>query len=433
MQPASALTSASLPGRRATFWTLLVGYGAYYLCRANLGVATPLLQTQLSLTKAEIGRITGIATLAYAIGKFTNGPLGDLLGGRRVFLLGLAGSIVANIAFGFSGALAAFIAIWSVNRFFQSAGWMGLVQLVSEWYEQHEYGVVMALLSLSFLVGDAAARGYGAAILAAGFGWQALFFIPALTVAAFTGIAVFTLRSRPRPPAPGVPLADSGGRHAEGGAPAEGTFSGHLRVIVFTLARSWGFWMSCVLSFLLTFLRTVFLDWTADYLVDSGSSSWKAALQSAVFPLTGAAGTLFAGWFSDRVSGSRRGPIAAGMLGGLVASLVLLALVGVGSTALALTLIGAAGFFLLGPYSLLGGCLALDFGGKRAAATAAGINDGVGYLGGSASGLILAGVAQAHGWRAAFLVLAGASGVALLVAIVFLLTAEGPRRATEGT
>jgi sugar phosphate permease len=94
---------------------------------------------------------------------------------------------------------------------------------------------------------------------------------------------------------------------------------------------------------------------------------------------------------------------------------------------LAIACIGTAGFFLLGPYSLLGGCLALDYGGKRAAATAAGINDGVGYVGASASGLVLGGVVQSYGWRTAFLVLAGTAAVSCAVALAFYFTEDASR------
>jgi sugar phosphate permease len=401
--------------RRSTFWTLLVGYGAYYLCRANLGVAAPFLQRELHLDKQQLGLVTGVSTLVYATGKLALGPAADLLGGRRVFLLGLAGSVAANVAFGLSGSLAFFVVFWSANRLFQSAGWMGLVQLVSSFYERREHGVVMAWLSLSFLFGDVAARAYGAALLGAGLGWRALFFVPAATCALFLLVARRTLHAPPRPT---LVEARASAR------PEDAAASARLREILRTLARSPGFWMSCALSFLLTFLRTAFLDWTVLFLVEGGASTWKAALESAVFPLTGAAGALFAGWYSDRVSLGRRGPVAALMLGLLVVSLVALALLGPGHARAALACIGAAGFLLLGPYSLLGGCLALDYGGKKAAATAAGINDGVGYLGGSASGLALGGVVDAYGWRTAFFVLAASSAVALVVAVVFLFTAE---------
>ncbi len=185
--------------RNATFWTLFVGYGAYYLCRANLGVASPLLQSELHYDKLQIGAISTASTFAYALGKFTLGPTADVvLGGKRVFLLGLAGAIVANVLFGLSTGLWVFVVIWSLNRFVQSGGWMGLVQLVSGWYERSRYGVVMAWLSLSFLFGDAAARGLSALLLRAGLGWRALFFVPAGLCAVFLLVASRTLTRPPK-------------------------------------------------------------------------------------------------------------------------------------------------------------------------------------------------------------------------------------------
>ena len=409
----TANATAAGRARRSTFWTLLLGYGAYYLGRANLGVAAPLLQDELHLDKIQLGTISGVATLAYAAGKFTLGPTADLLGGKRVFLLGLGIAAACNVAFGCSSTLTLFIVAWAANRFAQSAGWMGLVQLVSGWYERREYGVVMALLSLSFLVGDVAARGFSSGLLGLGFGWRALFFAPALVMGLGALAGTKTLH------APSKPEKPTGSDE-----PATAKVDEQLKGIFLTLMKSWGFWMSCVLSFLLTFLRTVFLDWTVLFLVEKGASTWQAALQSALFPITGVAGTLLAGWISDRMSRGKRGPVAAAMLALLVVALAALARFGDASPVVALICIGAAGFLLLGPYSLLGGCLALDYGGKRAAATAAGINDGVGYLGGSASGLVLGGLVEAQGWKVAFLTLAGCGAVAFLVALLFTLTAE---------
>jgi sugar phosphate permease len=62
--------------------------------------------------------------------------------------------------------------------------------------------------------------------------------------------------------------------------------------------------------------------------------------------------------------------------------------------------------------------MSLDFGGKRGAATAAGIVDGVGYLAGWLSGDTVARVTVAFGWKNAFLALAGAAFLTALVALV---------------
>ena len=84
------------------------------------------------------------------------------------------------------------------------------------------------------------------------------------------------------------------------------------------------------------------------------------------------------------------------------------------TTVLALT--GLTGFFILAPYSMVGGgVLALDAGGRRAAATAAGLLDGIGYLGATAAGYGIANVVGRTGWRGSFSAMAAAvSGCAVL-------------------
>ena len=72
------------------------------------------------------------------------------------------------------------------------------------------------------------------------------------------------------------------------------------------------------------------------------------------------------------------------------------------SSMLALVLISLIGFLTLGPYAFLTGVVAVDLGGKRGSATAAGIADAVGYLGGVLSGEAVGQIAESYGWSAAF-------------------------------
>jgi sugar phosphate permease len=95
----------------------------------------------------------------------------------------------------------------------------------------------------------------------------------------------------------------------------------------------------------------------------------------------------------------------------------------------AAAVIAGIGLFLLGPYSLLAGAMALDVSGKRGAATAAGVIDGAGYLGATASGIVLGSLAQHRGWSAAFDVLAGAAALATLVSAAWSFVALGRERA----
>jgi OPA family glycerol-3-phosphate transporter-like MFS transporter len=69
----------------------------------------------------------------------------------------------------------------------------------------------------------------------------------------------------------------------------------------------------------------------------------------------------------------------------------------------------------------LAGAIALDFGGKRGGATASGLIDTVGYLGGAFAGVGTAHVAAALGWRGVFLALAAVAWLSAVVAAAFLL------------
>jgi sugar phosphate permease len=81
----------------------------------------------------------------------------------------------------------------------------------------------------------------------------------------------------------------------------------------------------------------------------------------------------------------------------------------------------AVALVLLGPYSYLAGAISLDFGGKHGSATAAGIIDGVGYLGGVMAGDSVARISIAFGWKGAFSFLAGVAGLSSVAALAYLL------------
>jgi sugar phosphate permease len=105
------------------------------------------------------------------------------------------------------------------------------------------------------------------------------------------------------------------------------------------------------------------------------------------------------------------------LLACLAAGLTALALVPDPSPALATALWGVCGFGLLGPFSLLGGAVSVDVGGRNAAGVAAGVVDGIGYVAGAALGGVgAAAVVQARGWSTAFGVMAGASALAVVAA-----------------
>jgi OPA family glycerol-3-phosphate transporter-like MFS transporter len=406
---------------------LIAGYAGYYLCRSNFAVALPLLVDDLSASgmsadraKVLLGRVASLGTLGYAVGKFFSGSLADFLGGRRNFLLGMAGAIACTVLFALGGSIPAFTAAWVGNRLLQSLGWVGMVKIASRWFSYASYGRVMAAVSLSFLFGDAAARKFMGSLRAAGLGWRPIFFVAAGILTGLFVLSVWLLKESPKEVGEEEPRANPLNLYGEGG---EAPRPPGLRALIGPMLRSPAFGCVCALSLGLTLLRETFNTWTVQYFTDAvGLSASAAADQSAWFPFFGGVSVIMAGFAADRLGRAGR---AAVILGGMaLAGLALLALGRLdlgGSTAAPVALVALVGFLLIGPYSYLAGAIALDFGGKRGSATASGLIDGVGYLGGVLAGESVARLAVMYGWRGAFTTLAGVAWFSCLAAMLYYL------------
>jgi OPA family glycerol-3-phosphate transporter-like MFS transporter len=422
-----------------TVATLFTGYAGYYICRSNLSVASPLLLDEYGsagLTKAHIGDVASVGVLFYAIGKTLNGIAAEYVGGKRIFLFGMFASVACTVLFALAPLVAGplaeaagglglpvavllpFFVVWAANRFVQSMGWGGLVQITARWFTASRMATVMGVLCMSYLLGDAVARLYLGGVVKLGLGWQGVFFTAAATLGVIGCVSLFTLKSRPAVldlPEPPPPAGNVYGNDA-----------GHEKVslvrLLGPLLSSFTFWLVCLMNVGLTLIRETFNLWNPTYLkevvkLDAGT----AGMASLVFPLLGAASALFAGWLVDRLNG-RYGLVVVSSLAGLVAALGALAWLPLeGQTWLALALIGAVAFFLLAPYTFCSGVLAVKLGGQRGGSTAAGIIDTAGYLGATLAGSGVGRIAQHYGWGTAFVALAGVAGVTLLVAGVYAL------------
>ena len=287
-----------------TVLLLFGGYASLYFCRADLSVATPMLVEELGKRGLShddvivgIGAISSLGVLAYALGKLFLTGLGDFWGGRINFLIGLAGAMAFTLLFASGVGLPLFTMAWIGNRLTQSVAWAGLVKVSSRWFDFSSYGSIIGILSVSYLVGDAAAREWMGALILRGYGWRSLFLLAA-AVAGTMLVAnyLFLRESRVRAgfseaiPNPLNLFAASESRPA------------NLKELLLPLLRSRAFLLVCFLSLGCTIIRETFNDWTPMYLRDYlGYSMSNAAGMSAIFPGVGAVSVLVSGWLSDRL------------------------------------------------------------------------------------------------------------------------------------
>jgi sugar phosphate permease len=318
--------------------------------------------------------------------------------------------------------VAVFFAAWATNRLVQSMGWAGLVKLTANWFSYRSYGRIMGLLSLSYLVGDIAAKLVLGQLLDLGLGWRGLF-IAAAGVLALVALADWlNLAASPAsvgleaPPASPTSLFAS--PHLAADQPAS------LGALLRPYFRSPSFLLILGLSFGLTALREAFSFWVPTYLVEAAHLSDGAASQySALYSGFGMVSILGAGYISDSWLRGQRGPLILAASAGLVPVLLLMSQPG-GGPWLPLVLISVVGLLLLGPYSFLAGAMSLDAGGRQGAATASGLVDAVGYAGATGALWGTGALAEHHGWGAAFVALALLAVATAVVALVFYLTQE---------
>ncbi|WP_179197623.1 MFS transporter [Hymenobacter crusticola] len=408
-----------------TALSLFVGYSAYYLCRSNLAIAAPLLIREFGgrgLNKEVLGQIASVGVLFYAAGKVVNGVLGDFLGGKKVFLLGMVGAVAATVAFGLGQGVAVFFGAWALNRLVQSMGWAGLVKTTANWFSYQSYGKIMGLLSLSYLFGDIVAKLLLGQLLAAGLGWRSLFMAGAGLLALVALVNWFTLKRSPE--SVGVAAPPVSPENLFGSADPTTEQPASLRALLRPYFRSPAFLLMLAMSFGLTAVREAFSFWLPTYLVEAAHLTESTASRcSALYSVFGMVSILGAGYVSDAWLRGQRGLLI------LVACVLLLPVLllmtqPVDNSTWPLLLTSLTGLLLLGPYSFLAGAMSLDAGGRQGAATASGLVDAVGYVGGTLALWLTGRLAEYQGWGSAFLALALLAGGTAVAALVFYRTQE---------
>ena len=391
---------------RYAAWALTwVAYASYYFGRKGFSVVKSTLRHTLGVSEYALGAIDTLYLVAYALGQFVSGYLGDRVGARRLIGYGLCVSALACAAFGATNFALAFGALFFVNGFAQSTGWPGTTRAMAEWTTPQNRGTVMAFWCTCYQVGSIVATDFAAYLLRR-HGWRAAFFGPALWMLVVALAILLFLKS----------VGDE--RAADANAPIEPHSDHEFRQTAQRAAfKSPVLWAFGASYFFIKYVRYALLFWLPYYLSTTlGYAPDRAAYVSNAFEGGGIVGVIALGAFSDRVRSLSRAALSIVSLLGLALSLILC--MGFGqNTTLTVASLALVGALLFGPDALLSGAAAQDIGGVAAAATATGLVNGIGSLGGILEGLTLPAVSAHFGWKAMFPLLAGLSVCAALALI----------------
>jgi sugar phosphate permease len=161
-------------------------------------------------------------------------------------------------------------------------------------------------------------------------------------------------------------------------------------------------WLLAIALGLLNACRYGFLDWGVTHLMEVQDAGIGAsALKNSVLPAGGIAGTLLAGWATDRYFGGRRVPVMVAMLvtlGVIVLGYDTIIRTSVVGSVLTLVVIGA---LIFGPQVLLVGTTPSDLARRGTAAAACGFVNFLGYVGAAAGDQVTGYFVDQYGWRTA--------------------------------
>jgi len=388
--------------RRTMNWLVLgLTYAAMYMARYNFAFANKALSDTYGFTKSQVGWIITFSTFLYGLSAIFNGPIADRIGGRRAMLIGASGAVVFNLAFGlgaylgFLGTgtvlLAYLTTVWTLNMYFQSYSALALIKVNASWFHTSERGKFSAIFGSMIQSGRAAVYALMTLAAVVALPWQWKFFLPGIVVALFTVGAFLVVRNAPED-AGLAPLdtqdATSGDTEAITLAyVAKKIFTNPITI---TIAAA---------EFCTGLVRKGFEEWFPRYMQEVQHLQLDSPVfkKNAIGIVAAAiAGAFAAGYASDILFKHRRTPVA---FIGYLLQIVSLALVW---RAPSVDWVVAAfvlnSFAISIVHSMLSGTASMDFGGKRAAGTAAGMFDGMQYMGGSLMGFGGGGLIQHYGW-----------------------------------
>jgi sugar phosphate permease len=390
---------------------LILGYMGIYLCRKNLSVAIPMLETEFGVTRAQLGRIASYSTVAYAAGKFLFGPVVDRLDGRLCFFVSLLLVALFGAAGAFAPALSLLTVWYSANRLAGSAAWGSMMKLLPDWFPPRELPFAVALLSLGFVFGGVCATLFSGQVAHwSGNNWRMVMGAPSVAVVLFVLCSWFVLPSSRRL-APGPALASDLPSRRSGPRWREGL----------KLVGIGQFWVVCALSFALTLMRETFNTWTVDFFRTEGGaevSNRLAAFLATPFDAFGALGIVTLGWIFGRIGYSARRRLLFAILLLLTALIWLLPHSFHQALWVPTAAIGLIGFLAYGPYSLLAGVMSVEIRGKEHVGTVSGIVDGVGYLAAILAGQEFGHIVDIGGYRLGFHVLATLTAVSAFLCLL---------------
>jgi OPA family glycerol-3-phosphate transporter-like MFS transporter len=356
-------------------------YAFLYFGRYNLSAIAGELDKAGLLARSVFNEIDGVGAWVYGFGFLVNGPLTDRFGGRATMLVATLGSALVNVGMAVavrdqgSGSdpealRSALLGLNAVNMYFQSFGAVSIVKVNAPWFHVRERGVLGALFGILISLGLYFSYDWSL-LLARGFGYAAAFQVPAAVLLCCVFVTFFMVRDTPA--AAGFQDFDTGD------ATSGETGSLPLREVLARMFSQRVIWIIVAIEFCSGFLRQAVMKQYRLYAKAVGDTGFVYENWGVLLCVAGIMGGVFAGFISDHVFGSRRGPVSSVLYAGLLLGTVV-AFFALGHPGLAWAVVFMS-LCVIGVHGMLSGTASMDFGGSKNAGVVTGVIDGFVYLG----------------------------------------------------
>ncbi|XP_073031406.1 putative glycerol-3-phosphate transporter 5 isoform X2 [Primulina eburnea] len=365
----------------------------------------------------RLGELDLVFLLAYAIGMYFSGHIGDSIDLRIFLTVGMVGSGIFVIIFGLGyfihlHSFGAFLFIQVLCGLCQSVGWPCVVSVVGNWFGKAKRGLIMGVWNSHMPVGNIIGSLVASSVLGYGWGWSFVLpgiFIILVAIFVYLFLVVnpeimgFVLsREEVEMSVEGMSLVEPEKVEIDEGV-VDSEDEGAVAIGFF---EAWRLPHVGSYAFCLFFSKLVaytFLYWLPFYIrhtaVDGVHLFPKTAgILSVVFDIGGVFGGISAGLISDIIEARAITSVVFLILS--IPALIFYRLYGSISIFTNAILMFASGLLVNGPYSLITTAVATDLGG--------------------ALGPLLAGYISTRGWNSVFfmLIVSISIAVALLIHVV---------------
>jgi MFS family permease len=358
-----------------------------YVDRGAVGIAAPLMKSELGLSATEFGLIVSAFFWVYAPVQLIVGWLVDRYSVHWLMAAGVLLWATATLAMGFVGGFTSLLLLRVLLGIGETIAFPGASKIITRHVPPERRGMANAALAIGIALGPAAGTLAGGLILAS-YGWRAVFII--------FGLLTFLWL---------IPwVTSSPAKARRGAAPSEAT------VPLRQLLSKWPLWAMSIAHIASNYVFYFLLAWLPLYLVQArGLSLATMTLLATLGYAAQAIAALAFGSVSDRLTARGRSEDRVRrmmMLGGqLVAAAAVLGLAFAHDLFVIGALLCVAGI-ATGALSLNTYAVAQMFAGPRAAGSWVGTQNAIGNLSGIFGPILTGVIVDAAGYTTAFVVTA---------------------------